>query len=159
MENEYARKAEILKHLIGTLSWPKDVVKDNTIHICIWGKLTDSKPFNDLNGVISGPYKISIRQSSTLDDTAKNCQIIFISKSQEAQAKKIIQRFAKKPVLLLGDMDNFARDGGSMNFMKLNNGLALSVNLVGIKDSNLVLDLKAYSQITIFPDKKDLEES
>ena len=158
IENEYSRKAEILKNLVSTISWPNGIVKDNTVNICLWGKWTDSKPFNDLNGTESNHYKIRVRQSSTLEDAAKNCQIIFISQSQESQAKKIIQRFAKKPVLLLGDIDNFARDGGSMNFMKLNDALALSVNVVSIKEANLHLDLKAYSQVTIFPDAKDLED-
>lgn len=157
MENEYERKAVIIKHLVDTIGWPNNVIQNNTIQVCLWGKAPELKPFLDLNGRQAAHYKIHIRQLSSLAEVEKNCQIIFVSKSQQSQAKQIIQRFAKKPILLLSDIDNFAKDGGSMNFMELNNALALSVNLVSIKDSQLHFDLKAYNQITIIPDKKDLE--
>jgi hypothetical protein len=158
MEDEYIRKTEILKNLIDTLSWPAGSIQDNTLNICLWGTSQESKPFFSLDGTQSKHYHIRIRESKTLSDTSKNCQIVLVSKNQKSQAQKIIQQHAKKPVLLLGDIENFARDGGSMNFMNFNKGLALSVNLETIKASNLKLDLKAYSEITLFPDQKDLDK-
>lgn len=44
------------------------------------------------------------------------CHVVFASKSEAAHVPAIIAAFAGKPVLTVGDMPDFARRGGIINF-------------------------------------------
>jgi hypothetical protein len=111
----------------------------------------------DLEGKNINHHKISVRKLTTMKDAKDRCQLIYVSKSESANLRSIIDTCSDQPVLLLGDMDDFARMGGSMNFMSLNKVLALTINLESLKRANLILDLKAFEKVTIFPEEQDLD--
>lgn len=156
VELEYAKKAKIIQYIIGEVVWPKNSIKNNSINLCILGKFPYMKAIDDINGKRVKNYKVNVKEITSIQNAENHCQIIYISKSESSNLNKIMNAFAKHPVLLLGDMDNFAKNGGSMNFILLNNVVAITVNLDTLKSSNLDFELKNVDQLTVIPEKADL---
>lgn len=157
-ENNINRKAEIIKQLTSIVSWPASVLQGNNFNICILGKLDDLKPLTELNGQIVNRRKLIVKNINAANEAKKDCQLLYVTETESKNAKQIIHLLNGEPILLISDIANFARDGGSMNFMMLNEALAISVNLVSIKNSKLNIDLKAYDEITILPETSDLKD-
>jgi hypothetical protein len=158
-EWEYTQKAKIIRYLAETVSWPTGSIADDAVNVCVFGKLDNMKVIESINGSMINKRKLAIKAISNLKKAQDNCQIVYVLKSEEKDAQKIIKAFNGKPVLLLGDMDHFAQDGGSMNFVVVRGLVALTINIESLKNSNLSFDMKTYSQITVIPSKEDLKES
>lgn len=156
-EWEYAQKAKIIKYLVGAVDWPSSVLTDNVVNVCLMGDITDIKSITDINGAVVNKRKIIIRKSPNLQNALDHCQLVYISNSQSSESEKIIHAFAGKPVLLLGDMDHFAQNGGSMNFVVLKELVALTVNVETLKNSHLGFDMSRFSQMTVIPTSEELK--
>ncbi|MFI4938688.1 MAG: YfiR family protein [Candidatus Berkiellales bacterium] len=156
--DEGAHKAQIIKQLLSVVEWPTGSIPNDSFNICTLGEFPSIKSITDLNGNEVKHRKIIVRQLHKISEAQNNCQLIYISTSEEKDTQKIIKAFAHKPVLLVGDMEHFAENGGSFNFTQLNKDLALTINLNTLKDGHLVIDLKAYQQITIFPELKEINK-
>lgn len=152
--SEDIQKAKIIKHLIQSVSWPKEAIAKNTLSVCILGAVPAK--YKTLDGTKINSNIIVIKNPSDYLAT-QGCQLVFIPHTEKQNSKKIITFFKNKPVLVLSDIDNFAAEGGSANFTKLNDKLALTLNLFSLNESGLKIDLKAYTETTIIPEKKDLE--
>jgi YfiR/HmsC-like len=49
-------------------------------------------------------------------DDLKNCQLIFISKSEKKHVTEILSALDDKPVLTVSEIEGFAERGGGINF-------------------------------------------
>ncbi len=156
IEWEYVQKAKIIKYLLGAVSWPTST-KDDPINVCVLGKIDSLKAITALNGEMVKDRKIAVSAVPNIKKAQQNCQLIFISNSENANLKKIVSTFEGKPVLLLGDMDHFAQNGGSMNFIVIKGIVALTVNVEALKKSNLSYNVGEFSQLTIVPPPEDLK--
>lgn len=155
---EYEHKVKIIKYLLSTVSWPEDSLPPDAMNVCIIGDFLHMNIINSLNGNTVNNHKIVVRKVNNILNTKENCQMLYIAKSEKKQTKAIIQAFSNKPVLLLGDMDFFAKRGGTMNFIKINGIAAITVNRETLKNSRLGFDLNAFNKILVVPESKDLGE-
>ncbi|MBS0290655.1 MAG: YfiR family protein [Proteobacteria bacterium] len=152
---EYEQKAKIIKYLVGKVVWPKTAVESETFNICVLGNLEYKKAIDAINGETINNHKILVSKSPSINKLSENCQIIYIAKSEADKANKLISSYSSKPVLLLGDMDNFALAGGGMNFIITKESIGLTINNEALKKSNLQFDMKGF-QITVVPQETDL---
>ncbi|HRE33241.1 MAG TPA: YfiR family protein, partial [Candidatus Berkiella sp.] len=88
-----------------------------------------------------------------------SCQMLYITQAEMApeQQKQLIDQYAKYPLLLLSDMERFAHNGGSMNFVVLQKAVALTVNMESLNKAKLNFDLKELDQVIVVPDSNDLK--
>lgn len=156
-EWEYAQKAKIIKYLIGSINWPAGTLTDGAVNVCLLGKAADMKSINDIHGSVVNKHKIIVRTTSNLKKAREHCQMVYVLNSEANNTKKIIKEFTKKPVLLLGDMDHFAQNGGSMNFIVVKGIVAITINVETLKQSNLEFDMRAYNQVTVIPSAEELK--
>jgi hypothetical protein len=157
-EEEYTRKAKIIRTLIGMVGWPDNALPANEITVCVAGQIPYMKQISSINGTTALNKPITVKKIETLNDVQNQCQIIYLYQLSNDQLDAVIKQYEQKPVLLIGDMDSFALRGGSMNFTFLNNTLAITVNMDRMKSTNLHIDLKAVDKITVIPEAKDLSE-
>lgn len=153
----FTQKAKIIKYLLGSVVWPKEAIKDASLHVCVLGKLENSKPLNELNGTTINNNKILVSKAS-FKQSQSDCQLVYVQLSESNNAKDIIKAFAGKPVLLISDIGNFADMGGTMNFVETSGIVALTVNIESVKKSNLGFNMSAYSHITVIPKPSDIAE-
>lgn len=69
----------------------------------------------------------------------KNCHILYITKSNPAEVAKV---FTDRPILTVGEGEEFARAGGIIRFYLDNNKIRLKVNTRLAKAANLQISSK-----------------
>ena len=115
---EYQIKAAFLFNFIQFVEWPPTVFKnaDDPFRIGVLGQ----DPFNaaledTVQGETISKHKIIVEHSMQVDDL-KNCQLIFISKSEKKHVTEILSALDDKPVLTVSEIEGFAERGGGINF-------------------------------------------
>jgi hypothetical protein len=115
---EYQVKAAFLFNFAQFVQWPDAAFKGTDTPFSI-GILGDD-PFGTaldetVKGEAVGGHKFTVQRSHRLVDLA-NCQIIFVSKSEKNHVAQILSALGSRPVLTVGEIEGFARDGGGINF-------------------------------------------
>jgi len=157
-DNEDIQKVNIIRYLITTVGWPNQPPPaDHDLNICVLGNFAAYDQLVKMNGTVINHAKINIknfRKNIKQDDV---CQLIYITKSATNNTDEILRLFSKKPILLLSDMNNFAHNGGSMNFISIKDIVGLTINFESLKESHLEMKLSTFQEISVIPEKKDLE--
>jgi len=118
--DEYAVKAAFLVKFSQYVTWPAEAFAGPAAPFTI-GVLGDDAFGADLDAdarsVVVGPEKrkIVIKRSRKPADL-KDCQILFISKSERAQAPQILAGLGQAKILTVSESDGFAANGGIVNF-------------------------------------------
>lgn len=152
------QKARIIEYLIYSVKWPSNSIKNDEFNLCLLGNFPDLAPFEALDEKKVSKYTIQVRKLPNFNNKNFSCEMLYVSNSESASFNKIKELFKGKPTLLISDADHFAMNGGSMNFIKIGEKVAITVNLVTLKESQIFFDLKEYSRITVIPSKEDLNE-
>jgi len=144
---EYRVKAAFLLNFAKFVEWPPGSFKASAdpIAICVMGQ----NPFgNALNDAVSGKTvdgrTFLVRQLSAAQ-TASGCQILFVSSSERKRLPSILDDVKAGGVLTVGEMDNFASEGGIVNF-KIDGGrVCLQVNVDAAGQARLRISSKLLS--------------
>lgn len=152
------QKVKIVKYLLGAVSWPTSSIPENTVHVCVLGKPEKMNYFKVINGNTINNHKIFVRSAINIKDAEKDCQLVYVTDTEKTHTSEIIKAFANKPVLLLADMEHFAQQGGSMNFIDVKGIIALTINIETLKNSHLSFDLKSFEEITVIPSSEDIKD-
>lgn len=70
-------------------------------------------------------------------ESVKQCHVLFISPSERGDYEHILRALDGRPILTVGDTDEFARRGGMMRFLMENNRMRLQVNLKAAQRAGL----------------------
>lgn len=116
---EYQVKAAFLFNFAQFVEWPDSVFPspDGPFYVGVLG----DDPFGTaLDEVVRGEaisgHKMVVQRSRQMADL-KNCQMIFVSKSEKSRVPEILAAAGSRPVLMVGDVSGFARSGGGINFI------------------------------------------
>ncbi|MFK5970347.1 MAG: YfiR family protein [Candidatus Marithrix sp.] len=114
---EYQVKAVYLLNFSKFTRWPESSFTDPTtpISICILGK----NPFEDFEVLIKDKIiKGRNVKVEYIDNfrTSNNCQILFVSRSEQEKQMKILAYIKQYPVLTVSDIKNFIMCGGMIQF-------------------------------------------
>lgn len=152
---EYKIKAVCIYKFLSFTQWPpsgpadqrnKDNdlnINDKTISIGILGK----DPFQDSFSEVEGRFikeinkKLVIKRFGDYSETVdlKQCDLLFICKSENKNLKAILDRIKGEPILTVGDMDNFLETGGMINLIMLGNKVRWEINHTQVKECGLRL--------------------
>jgi len=138
--SEYQVKAAFLYNFAKFVEWPDRAFSGPDAPFVI-GVLGDD-PFGDALDSIKGKtvkeHTVVVKRMSGISD-AGSCQVLFISSSEEGRLEEIISTLGQGPVLLVGDMDRFARRGGMIKFLVENNKIAFEINAEAAKQAGLTI--------------------
>ncbi len=136
---EYEVKAAYLYNFGRFVKWPKATGRADSFDICVLGQ----DPFGRSLGstlagqTIEGARVLARRISKPLE--AADCRIVFISSSTQDQLASILADVEKMSVLTVGDMPEFTRRGGMIQFVLEGNKVRFEVNLVTAERAGLNL--------------------
>ncbi len=85
-----------------------------------------------------GGHPLVIERYRRIED-AKDCQILFISRSENARMGSILDGLKGRSVLTIGDTDGFIENGGIIRFVTVNNKIHFKINLEAAKRANLTI--------------------
>lgn len=114
---EYDVKAAFLVNFIKFVEWPESKISpDSTCSVCVLG----NNPFGSALRVIQGKSVVGKRVITRLSKDAKGlrkCDVVFISSSEKDKLKEILEEIRNWNILTVGDMKDFARAGGVIQFI------------------------------------------
>jgi hypothetical protein len=144
---EYQIKALFLFNFIQFVEWPASAFADARAPIRIG--VLGADPFgNALEAAVQDETirqrKIVIVRSDRIADV-KNCQMVFVSRSERARMTAIISAFTWAPVLTVGDMPEFAERGGVLNFFLDGQKVRFEINRAAAQFSGLKLSSQMLS--------------
>lgn len=139
-EPEYKVKAEFIERFTRFIDWPADsnVVSSSTpFVICVIG----DNPFGNYLQELAKTRKIKNRtievQIVTDFQRVKDCDLLFISRSEKDRLHEILAQTEGKPILTIGDTVGYAKDGVLINFYQEETNIRFEVNADAIQKSNL----------------------
>lgn len=138
---EYAVKAACLFNFAKFVEWPSGAFarEDSPIVIGILGDNPFGASLREIvAGQTVGKRPLEIRQSSNAEDL-RNCQMLFISRSEKERIRQHLAVFADTPALTVGEFDGFAtRHGGVINlYVPEEKRLRFRVNVDALKRKGL----------------------
>ena len=118
VSKEYQVKAAFLFHFAQFVEWPAETFTnaDAPFRIGVLGGNPFAGALDEIvRGETIGSRKIIVQYSRRAADL-KNCQIVFVSKTEATRLPRILKEFDGQNSLTVGECDGFASLGGVLNF-------------------------------------------
>ena len=137
VHNELEVKAAFVYNLTKYVEWPQStgtlligVVGDGPmgpiLKEMVSGKKSDSRP-------------IEVIMLSPGDAALTRCHLLFISFRSQKKNREVLEKVRRAGILTVGDADSFARDGGMIGLVTLENHVQIQVNLEAVTEAHLKL--------------------
>jgi len=152
---EYQVKAAFLLNFAKFIDWPESAFRDPKapITVCIFGH----DPFGSaLDEIVRGKNinnrELLARRINDLPEL-KTCQLIFVSEKEEKRLPEILNSEKSASALVVGEGEDFAERGGSVQLFLENNRMRFAVNVDAIQRSRLTVSSKLLALAKIVHDK------
>ncbi len=140
-------KAAFLYQFTNFVEWPDDAFEDEKapFTICIVGndELKDALETAVRSKFIAGRTPIVQSHSSSSD--LSSCQIVFVDESERRRASDIVDRYMDRPILTVGDSDDFTKVGGIIRLYQQGSKLRIEINIDAAKRAGLKISSKLLS--------------
>jgi hypothetical protein len=145
--DEYQAKAAFLFNFVKFVDWPSAVFKSETdpIRICVLGQ----NPFgasldNVLRGRdVAGRPLIALQVSNVRQAVA--CQIVFVAVTECKRFRGMAAELCAASVLIVGEAEGFASEGGIVNFKVEEGKIRFEINLAAAEQAKLRISSKLLS--------------
>lgn len=135
---EYKLKAALIYKLTKFIDWPAESAANiQSFGICLLGEDYFGDALESLENRKVNDKSIRVYQHTQSEAIDERCQIVFISDSKQTFIKPILQSLLERPILTLGDMDDFAASGGILQFTRGKKRIGFLINLESAKKSKL----------------------
>jgi hypothetical protein len=144
---EYRVKAAFLFNFAKFVEWPPQIFKTarDPIAICVVGQNLFGEALNEaVSGKTVEGRTFLVRQVSGEQPSA-GCQILFVSSSERKRLRVILGEIKADGVLTVGETDNFASEGGIINFKIEAGRVCLQVNVDAAEQAKLHISSKLLS--------------
>ncbi len=133
---EYRVKAAFVYNFTKLIQWPKTAFDSDggNFKIAVFGNEYLKEGFQTIDGKISAGRVISIQypdpKTNDYKKTLAESQIVFISRHIRLdQILRILSIIGDRPVLTIGEVKNFSRAGGIIQFFTRDDQLHFEVNI------------------------------
>jgi hypothetical protein len=139
---EYKIKAAYLYNFFLFVTWPS--LPDQTVTIGILGRDSFGNAFSEVeNQSVKGLKKKLVvkRWGAYTEQTGiDQCQILFVSSNERTHFTEIFKRLQGKPVLTVGDSEDFLEAGGMIDFLLVQNKVRWEINQRSLNAGGLRLN-------------------
>ncbi len=132
---EYKLKAALLYKLTRFIEWPQS--DNKRFSICVLGEDVFGKALDSLRTRKVKGLPIEVTNYRYSDAITKSCQILFITESKQIFLKNILNRFHNKATLTISDIEDFAEQGGMIEFTRGMKKIGFTINLKQAKQGQL----------------------
>jgi hypothetical protein len=84
---------------------------------------------------------LAVQRFGRVEDVT-DCQVLFISRSEDGRLKAIVASLKGRNILTVSDAESFDQDGGMIRFATENNKIRLKINLAAAKAADLTISSK-----------------
>jgi uncharacterized protein DUF4154 len=151
---EYEAKAAFLFNFVKFVEWPPDAFQSerSPITLCVFRY----DPFGStLDEVIAGQTLnnrrlVVQRINRPLD--SKPCQLVFVSNREEKHLPEILKSLEGASALVVGEGEDFAEHGGTIQYFLENKQLRFAVNVDAVQRARLTVSSKLLALARIVHD-------
>lgn len=144
---EYQIKAAFIYNFARFTDWPDHAFADanSPMVIGVLGK----NVFGDnlaqiINGKVIKGHPLLFKEFDSPDE-ATNCQVLFISSSEQNHLSKIIGRLQDASILTVSETDDFISNGGMINLVIMDDKIRFQINNDAAKKAGLTISSKLLS--------------
>jgi len=153
--SEYQVKAAFLYNFANFVEWPEETLSDTTtLVIGVLGKDPFEAALTRFEKQKVKGRSLRIVQSERLQDLPF-CHMLFINSTEEKNLNQVFRYLEEKPTLTVGEVEQFARRGGIINFVIKDKKVRFEINRAKAIESGLKLSSKLLKLATIVEDEKD----
>jgi len=150
--SEYQVKAAFLLNFGKYVEWPASALAPDALAICVLG--TD--PFGaaldqTLAGRRIGGRRLQARRVTDVSQ-ARGCNILFVGRAKPARLDAVFSGLEGQPILLVGEQERFARKGGIINFIEVDQKIRFEINEAAARRARLKISSQLLKLATIVED-------
>ena len=148
---EYEVKAAFLYNFTQFVHWPESAFSapDTAFQLCIVGEDPFGRTLDDIvTTEFVDRHPIVVRRIREVENTTA-CHMIFIAKKTDIPFEMVLQTIGELPILVVGELPEFAEKGGTIAFRVVNRRIRLEVNLSAARMANLKISSKLLRLSTI----------
>jgi hypothetical protein len=140
-ESEYDVKAAYLYKFTKFVEWPSAAFADAEAPFVIG--IVGRDPFEGgldrlIAGNTTGSRRFQVRHLNSTESSAlRECQMIFVSSSEQRRLGGILSALQGRPVLVVGESEGFASAGGMLGFALRENRVGIEVNSAAARQARL----------------------
>lgn len=154
-EQEYDVKAAYLFKFTKFVEWPAAAFEDAQSPFVVG--IVGRDPFNgEFDRVVAGntvgkrPLQVKHLGATDIADL-RSCQMLFVSASERRRLRDILEALEDRPVLVVGESDDFARSGGMMGFALRENRIGIEINPEATRRARLKISSQLLNIAKIVP--------
>jgi hypothetical protein len=132
-------KADILHGLALAVTWPDSALEPGPFVIGLVGHDESDPELASLAGRTLRKRSLSLVPQLTAG-AAREAQIVFISRSEQARLTDLLGSLARRPLLTVSEIDGFCEAGGMVQLRRDRNRYRLLVNRAAAERAGLRLD-------------------
>lgn len=141
---EYRIKGAFLYNFIKFVEWPEGTFKGEQSPFIIGILDQQTESVSVIREVLADKATpmgraIEIRHFSGWNEALVECHLVFISRTAQIDWQAVVKRTTGKPLLLVGEQDGFAQQGGMMNLLATSDAVRCEVNLRRAQKAQLKL--------------------
>lgn len=129
-EDEYRVQAAFMFNFAKFVQWPESIFSSPTAPLILG--ILGRDPFGtNVSGLARSTVQgrpLEVRQISE-DSGAAGCHLLYVSRSEQARVGSILTALAGKSILTVSECPGFARAGGIVEFVIVNDTVRFKVNL------------------------------
>jgi YfiR/HmsC-like len=143
-------KTAYLYNFAKFVEWPDSsfISADSPLKIAVFGDDPIAQVIQTLQGKAIGARLVEVVCLHHIEEVSERCHILYLPESQKWYLSSILKRIRGKPILFVSDMIDFARKGGVINFLWVDNNIRFVINLFTVEQSNLKISSKLASLAT-----------
>ncbi len=139
--SEYKVKAAFLLNFGKYVEWPESALGSD-LGICVFGRDPFGRALDDtLDGRTVASRPVKARRVTDVEELG-GCHILFVSRAGESRLEDIVAAVGDTPVLIVGEQDRFARDGGMINFIEVDKKVRFEINEAAARRAGLKISSK-----------------
>jgi hypothetical protein len=144
---EYKLKAAYLFNFTKFVDWPTNAFADAKA-VMVIGVLGEDPFGNSLEEIVQNRTingrSLAIQRVRRVEEL-KNCQLLFISRSEQSHLKSILAGLDGRPVLTVSDADDFLDNGGTISLVLDGRNIRFEINAGTAERAGLKIDAQLLS--------------
>ncbi len=135
-------KAAFLYNFTKFIEWPALPSDSGPFRICVIGDPAFARAVDHIieGEAVQGHSMTRVEPHGPED--AHACRILYIGRKERAQGLRLAAALKSAPVLVIGDDDQIAVDGGAIGFVVEDNRVRFDINLAAIQRAGLIISSK-----------------
>ncbi len=133
-------KAAYIYNFAKFVQWPSNAFtrENSPMTLCIAGENPFGQALDAIVGKKIRDHRLTVRKLPHHQAVAdKNCNILFISKSEKERVYDLLAAMSYTPILTISDIRGFADVGGMIGFVRVGQRIRFEINVLAVRQADL----------------------